>query len=35
MTGLAILAGRLGAISCCLPLAGIAFYGLIAQERVF
>jgi len=34
MTGLAIMAGRLGAKTFCLPLAGIACHGLIAQERV-
>ena len=30
MTGLAIMAGRLGAKKFCLPLAGIACHGLIA-----
>ena len=30
MTGLAIMAGRLGAKTFCLPLAGIACHGLIA-----
>ena len=30
MTGLAIMAGRLGAKTSCLPLAGIACHGLIA-----
>ena len=35
MTSLAIMAGRLGAKTFCLPLAGIACHGLIAQERVF
>ncbi len=29
-TSLAIMAGRLGAITFCLPLAGIACHGLIA-----
>ena len=32
---LAIMAGRLGAKTFCLPLAGIACHGLIAEERVF
>ena len=35
ITGLAIMAGRLGAKTFCLPLAGIACHGLIALERVF
>ena len=35
MTSLAILTGRLGAKTFCLPLAGIACHGLMAQERVF
>ncbi len=35
LTRLAIMAGRLGAETICLPLAGIACHGLIAWERVF
>jgi len=31
MTGPAIMAGRLGARTFCLPLAGIACHGLIAD----
>ena len=34
MTGLAIMAGRLGAKTFCLPLAGIAFHGL-SQHHIW
>ncbi len=35
MTGPASMAGRLGAMTFCLPLAGIACHGLIAYGHVF